>query len=632
MYEADAPLAERRAAALSLDRELLRELLGAEDLRELIDPVALAELELELQHLTEGRRARNPDDLHDLLRRLGDLSADEASARANADPSGWLDELEREGRAIRLRIAGLDRFVAVEDAARYRDALGASLPLGVPTVFTEPTPAPLEGLVARYARTHGPFGTAEIASRLGVGEDRVLGAVASLEAQGRVVRGEFRPGGLEREWCDADVLRSIRRRSLAALRREVEPVEAPALGRFLPEWQAATNPRHGPTALVDAIAQLQGASIPASIVESEVLPSRVRGYRPADLDALCASGDVVWMGTGGIGADDGRIALGFRETLRLVASPLPETPPDGPIHDVLRDHLRERGASFWPELLGAADVADERSVLSALWDLVWAGEVTNDTIAPMRSFLIRRPAKAARAGAKPRPGALRRAGPPAAAGRWSLVSTLLEPEPSTTEAAHARAMQLLERHGVLTREAVLAEGAPGGFAGVYAVLRALEESGKVRRGYFVDGLGAAQFALPGAVERIRDLREASRDASVVALAAADPAQPYGAALPWPHRTEQTAGRPSRTAGAYVVLSDGKPAAFLERGARTLVTFGPEEEGAWIDALASLVKDGRLRRIELSRIDGEPAAGSPFADALRSAGFVDGYRGLVLRGS
>ena len=267
-------------------------------------------------------------------------------------------------------------------------------------------------------------------------------------------------------------------------------------------------------------------------------------------------------------------------------------------------------------------------VLSALWDLVWAGEITNDTIAPMRAFLIRRPAKAARAGGKPRPGALRRAGPPAAAGRWSLVRTLLEPEPSPTEAAHARAMQLLERHGVLTREAVLAEGAPGGFAGVYAVLRALEESGKVRRGYFVDGLGAAQFALPGAVERIRDLREAARESSVVALAAADPAQPYGAALPWP----QNAGRPSRTAGAYVVLADGEPAAFLERGARTLLTFAAGGDGEWIDALASLVKDGRLRRIELSRIDGEPAGGSAFAEDLRTAGFVDGYRGLVLRGS
>jgi len=626
MYEYDAPLAERRAAALALDRDLLRELLGAEDLRELIDPGALADLELELQHLAEGRRARNPDDVHDLLRRLGDLGADEVRARSTTDPSAWLHALESEGRLLRLRVASKERFVAVEDAARYRDALGIVLPKGVPAVFAEPVPAPLEGLVARFARTHGPFVVRDVAIRLGATEERVASALASLDARGRVVRGEFRPGGLGHEWCDADVLRQIRRRSLAALRHEVEPVDAAALGRFLPVWQGVTKPRSGPTALLDTLEQLQGAAIHASILESDVLPSRVRAYRPADLDALCASGDVVWMGAGGVGADDGRIALGFREHLRLIAPPSPEVRPEGDVHDALRDHLRAHGASFWPELLAAAGVADERTVLDALWELVWAGEVTNDTLAPLRAYLLRRPAKAARVGAKPRPGTLRRAGPPAAAGRWSLVVPLLQPEPTTTESAHARATQLLERHGVLTREAVLAEGAPGGYAGVYGVLRALEESGKARRGYFVDGLGAAQFALPGAVDRLRDLREAEREPEVVALAAADPAQPYGAALPWP----ESAGRPARAAGAYVVLADGEPSAFLERGARSLLSFERGRDAAWPDALVSLVKDGRVRRIELARIDGVTAATSPFAEALRDAGFADGYRGFVLR--
>ncbi len=430
MYAYDAPLAERRAAALALDRDLLRELLGAEDLRELIDPGALAALELELQHLTGERRARNADDVHDLLRRLGDLDASEVTARSATDPSAWLDELERAGRALRVRVAGLERFIAVEDAARFRDALGAALPIGVPTVFAESSPAPLEGLVARYARTHGPFDARDVAGRFGVTEDRVAGALASLASKDRVLLGEFRPGGLHREWCDADVLRSIRRRSLAALRREVEPVDATTLGRFLPEWQALTRPRSGPTALVDTVEQLQGAAIHASILESDVLPARVRGYRPADLDALCASGDVVWMGAGGIGADDGRITLGFREHLRLTAPPPPEHLPDGAVHDALRERLRAHGASFWPELLAASGVSDERVVLGALWDLVWAGEVTNDTLAPLRAFLLRRPAKAARSGAKPRPGALRRAGPPSAAGRWSLATTLLEPTPS----------------------------------------------------------------------------------------------------------------------------------------------------------------------------------------------------------
>ena len=632
MYEADAPMAERRAAALSLDRELLRELLGAEDLRELIDPVALAELELELQHLAEGRRARNADDVHDLLRRLGHLSTEEVSARSNADPSGWLGDLERDGRAIRMRVAGQDRFVAVEDAGRYRDALGASLPLGVPGVFTESTPAPLEGLVARFARTHGPFGTADVGGavrhRRGPGRRR-----------GRLARGAG-AGGPGRVPPRRSRTRVVRRRRAAvdppAFARRAAQGGRTGRGararRFVPEWQAATSPRHGPTALVDAIAQLQGASIPASIVESEVLRSRVRGYRPADLDALCASGDVVWMGAGGIGADDGRIALGFRETLRLVAPPLPETPPAGPVHDAIRDHLRERGASFWPELLAAAGVPDERIVLAALWDLVWAGEVTNDTIAPMRAFLIRRPTSAARSGAKPRPGALRRAGPPSAAGRWSLVHALLEPEPSPTEAAHARAMQLLERHGVLTREAVLAEGAPGGFAGVYAVLRALEESGKVRRGYFVDGLGAAQFALPGAVERIRDLREASREASVLPLAAADPAQPYGAALPWPQEPGGAAGAPrgprAPTSCSRTASPRRSSSAALGRCSRSR----PVGTGGGSTPSPRSSRTAGCGGSSSRRSTASPLVGSAFAEDLRAAGFVDGYRGLVLRGS
>ncbi|HEX6231309.1 MAG TPA: DEAD/DEAH box helicase [Actinomycetota bacterium] len=621
MYELDAPLAERRAAALTLDRELLRELLGAEDLRELIDPTALAELELELQSLAEGRRARNADDVHDLLRRLGDLAEDEVRARATQDPAAWLESLVRDGRGLRVRVAAEERFAAVEDAGRLRDALGTSLPRGVPSVFAEPIEAPLEGLVARYARTHGPFHTRDAAARLGVGEERVRAALQALEADGRVVVGEFRPDGAEREWCDVDVLRSLRRRSLAALRREVEPVEAAALARFLPTWHAVDRPRTGPTALTDALEQLQGAAIPASILESDVLPSRVLGYRPTDLDALCASGDLVWTGAGGIGADDGRVVLAFRDRLPVLAPPRPEEPPAGPIHEALREHLRLRGASFWPELAGAAGVPDERAVLAALWDLVWAGEVTNDTLAPLRAFLGRKPR--ARTG-RPRPGAIRRAGPPAAAGRWSLVAPLLEPEPSPTEVAHARAMQLLDRHGVLTREAVLSEGAPGGYAGVYGVLRALEESGRARRGYFVEGLGAAQFALPGAVDRLRELREAP--AGVSSLAAADPAQPYGAALAWP----ESAGRPARVAGAYVVLAGGELAGYLERGGRTLITFGTAAPADVADALAALVKDGRVRRLEISRIDGEPASSSPLADVLRAAGFAEGYRGLVMR--
>jgi ATP-dependent Lhr-like helicase len=385
------------------------------------------------------------------------------------------------------------------------------------------------------------------------------------------------------------------------------------------------RPRQGPGALAEAIEQLQGAAIPASVLESDALPARVAGYRPADLDALSAAGEIVWVGAGGLGTNDGRVALYFRDRLRLLAPSPPEEAPQGSIHESLRRHLAERGASFWLDLVAAAGTADERVVIRALWDLVWAGEVTNDTFAPLRSFLSGRP-RAPKA--KPRPGGLRRAGPPAGAGRWSLVAPLLQPAPSSTEISHARALQLLDRHGVLTREAALGEGVPGGFAAVYGVLKAMEESGKVRRGYFVSGLGAAQFALPGAVDRLRDLRERKESGSALSLAATDPAQPFGMALPWP----DVPGRPARTAGAYVIIQAGEPAAFLERGARSLLTFPAAElDDAWVDALVSLAKEARVRRIELQRIDGVPFNESRWAARLREAGFAEGYRGLVLRG-
>ncbi len=644
MYEGDAPLAERRAAALALDRDLLRELLGAEELRELLDPRALDDVELELQRLAPGRGARGADGVHDLLRSLGPLSEEEVRPRM-AEPSAAaaaIDRVLEEGRAIRVRIAGEDRVAAVEDAARLRDALGVSLPLGIPAAFAEPVAAPLRDLVARYARTHGPFLADEVSARLGVGAERIRPELAGLEAEGRIAHGEFRPGGVEREWCDAEVLRRLRQRSLAALRREIEPVDAAALGRFLPAWQGADRPSGAADALAEAIGRLQGAAIPASILETDVLPARVRAYRPADLDALCASGELVWVGAGGLGAHDGRVTLSFRDRVRLLAPPRAEEPPTGGVHDAIRDHLTSRGASFWPEIVQASGLADERTLLRALWDLVWAGEVTNDTLTPLRAFVGRGRSRPPRAGARPRPGALRRAGPPAGAGRWSLVASLLEPAASPTEIAHARATQLLDRFGVVTRETVLAEGVPGGFAGVYGVLRAMEASGAVRRGYFVAGLGAAQFAHPGAVDRLRAMRESRPDDrepsqgaadgraepgahTAIALAAPDPAQPYGATLPWPDGP----GRPSRSAGAMTVLVDGALAAFLERGARRLLTFGVPPE-AWAEALVALVKDGRLRRIELTSIDGVPAGEAVVAEALRAAGFADGYRGLAVR--
>jgi ATP-dependent Lhr-like helicase len=623
MYEGDTPPAERRAAALALDPDLLRELLGTEELRELIDPDALATIELDLQKLSDGRRAENVDELHDVLREIGDLTPMEVDVRSDGDSAPWIDALVEQRRAILIHVAGEQRLAAAEDAARYRDALGAALPIGLPQAFTEPVDDPLTELVGRYARTHGPFLARDVAARFGVAVDRVVPSLERLMANERVVRGEFRPDGTEREWCDVAVLRQLRRRSLARLRKEIEAVEPSVLGRFLPAWQSVTSPREGPDALVDVISQLQGTAVPASVLESDVLPARLGAYRPADLDALCASGELVWVGAGSLGPADGKVVLLFRDQLALLAPSLGEDLPSGELHEKIRAHLASAGASFWTDLTVATGVADEKVLLPALWDLVWSGEVTNDTLAPLRALAWAKPKRAP--GGKPRPGSLRRVGPPTGAGRWSQVN--YEPRPAPTQTAHAKALQLLDRHGVLTREAVLAEGVEGGFSSVYGVLRALEESGRVRRGYFVAGLGAAQFALPGAVERLREFRESTGGIASV-LAATDPAQPYGAALSWP----SSSGRPARAAGAYVVAVDGECAAYLERGGRSLLTFdAAARTDVWAEALASLQKEARVKRLVIERINGSPAGESAVADVLRAVGFSDSYRGLTLRG-
>ena len=648
MYEGDAPLAERRAAALALDRDLLRDLLGSEELRELLDAGVLADLELELQCLTDGRRARSVDELHDVLRRVGDLSADEVQLRCEPNGSSaapgpqWLATMLSERRIVMVRMADEDRYIAAEDAARYRDALGCSLPMGLPMAFTDPVVRPLEELLRRFARTHGPFVAIDVAQRFGVPVERVAGALAALEGDERVVLGEFRPEGVTREWCEVDVLRQLRRRSLASLRREVEPVEPQALVRFLALWHGIDADRRGPDALVETLGLLQGAALVASTLESEILPLRLRGYRASDLDELCTSGEVVWVGAGALGSNDGRIRLYFADQLPLLTARLePLESPDEPLHRAIRDLLNDLGASFWGQIRAASSSATDAELLAALWDLVWAGQVTNDSLAPLRAVIAgagtgskRSAAMSAQRRSRPRPGRLTRLGPPSGAGRWSLVEPLLLPRPTPTAATHAIAMQLLERHGVLTREAVASEGVVGGFSAVYGVLKLLEERGQLRRGYFVTGLGAAQFAMPGAVDRLRAVREgpdALHPESVgqaVVLAATDPAQPYGATIAWPI----CGGRPARSAGAVVVLSAGRALAWFDWRSHHLLVFADGETVPdWADALAQLVHSGRTRSVEVRKLHGMaiPAAG-PAISELKRVGFVDSYRGLVLR--
>ncbi len=661
MYEGDAPLAERRANALSLDSALLAELLGQAELRELIDPDALAEVEAEVQLLAEDRRAKDLETTADLLRRLGDLTTAEALARGGTP--GWLVELEERRRAIRVRIAGEERWAAVEDAGRLQDALGTALPVGIAEAFTEPVRDPLGDLVSRYARTHGPFHPVDVARRFGLGVAVVDAALARLSASGRVAHGEFRPGGSGLEWCDAEVLRMLRRRSLAKLRKEVEPVPPEALARFLPQWQGlGAQSGRGVDGVLRVVEQLQGVAVPASALESLVLPSRVTGYSPAMLDELTASGEVLWAGQGSLPGNDGWVSLQTADAADLVLPPVGELSPT-PLHDSVLTALDGGQALFFRQLSDRAGSLDDPALVAALWDLVWAGRVTNDTLGPLRALLSggRTTHGAKKAPARPRsrygrPVMPTRSGPPTAAGRWSLLP---DRDPDATRRTHALAEALLDRHGVVTRGAVMAERAPGGFSAVYQVLKAFEESGRVRRGYFVEGLGAAQFAAPGAVDRMRAIaavrpaveempwqtpvpggwdasphaqgqRKRRDDARALVLAATDPANPYGAALPWP--PQESGHRPGRKAGALVVLVDGRVVLYVERGGKTLLSFTDDATcvGPAADALALAVRDGALGKLTVEKADGEPALTSPLGLALEQAGFRPTPRGLRLR--
>ena len=720
MYEGDAPLAERRAQALSLDTDLLAELLGTDGLRELLDPSVVDQTERDLQHLSESRRCRDLEGVADLLRTAGPLTAAEVAARCvdGAASDAWLSELASARRVIQVRIAGQPMWAAIEDAGRLRDALGVPLPLGVPEAFTEPVADALGDLVARYARTHGPFATAAVAGRYGLGPAVVTMALRRLAADGRVVEGEFLPTGTGpagavsngavsngavstrasaggTEWCDAEVLRLLRRRCLARLRKEAEPVPPEVLGRFLPAWHGIGSAldrgfgggvasggrrRADAGAVLEVVERLAGAPVPASALETLVLPGRITGYSPALLDELTSAGEVVWSGAGALPGGDGWLVLAPADGAPLML-PEPGEVSMTPLHEAVLEVLGGGGALFFrmlsdraAALLGGS-LPDDSEMAAAIWDLVWAGLLTNDTLAPLRVALggqQRRAAASPRAAVpRPRPGSPgrrygfgrppmpTRTGPPTVSGRWSLLPGRLEPsggEGAQTVRAHTLALTLLERHGVLTRGAVASERIPGGFAAVYPVLRAMEEAGQCRRGYFVEGLGAAQFALPGAVDRMRALvggvwgggqpphdrgdPGGSPPRECTVLAAADPAQPYGAALPWPDRPGEapSSHRPGRKAGALVVLVDGSLVLYVERGGRTLLSWtdDPELLGPSATALAASVRDGALGRLSVERADGLTVGsgihGSPLAQALEAAGFRPTPRGLRLRAS
>ncbi|MFG2226493.1 ATP-dependent helicase [Streptomyces sp. NPDC048644] len=711
LYEGDSPLAERRAAALSLDSRLLAELLGQAELRELLDPEVLAGLERELQWLTDDRRAKDPESVADLLRLLGPLTDAELAARG-ADPA-WPRELAAARRAISVRIAGADHWAAVEDSGRLRDALGTALPVGIPESFTEPVKDPLGDLLSRYARTHGPFTSEQAAARFGLGTAVTDGALHRLAAAGRLVQGEFRPPvahpsspeaqdaapvyGTGQEWCDAQVLRRLRRRSLAALREELEPVPPAALAAFLPQWQHVGAPRPAPSVsgrpapgapapglrgidgLVRAVEQLQGAPVPASALEKLVLPSRVADYTPAMLDELTSTGEVLWAGAGALPGKDGWLSLHLADTAPLLLPP-PLPLELSALHASVLTALAPGYGLFFRQLADQVRAtthpeATDPQLADALWELAWSGRLTNDTLAPLRSLLgSGRTAgatahRARRAVPRGRYGSLTaatgrtgrptasRSGPPTVGGRWSLLPA---PETDPTHRAHALARALLDRHGIVTRGAVAAEGVEGGFSAAYRVLAVFEETGQARRGYVVEGLGAAQFAMDGAVDRLRAV-SARRDRTAgdaapapdagrgtrpddpqraVVLAAADPANAYGAALPWPDPPEGSTHKPGRKAGSLVVLVDGELALYMERGGKTLLLWPLSQEATppsdirlrqAVEALTTAAHAGAVGTITTERINGTSALSSPFAPLLENAGFHPTPRGLRLRG-
>jgi ATP-dependent Lhr-like helicase len=648
IYEGDSPIAERRAQALTVDPTQLRELLGDIELRDLLDLACIEEVEAGLQHTLEDRHARHPDRVHDLLLRLGALSLEELRARSGPEIEAWAQQLLKERRIIALIVAGETRFAAAEDAGRYRDALGIPPPQGLPIAFLELVDDPLGDLVSQYVRTHGPFQTEDIAKRLGIGVGPVNTIIRRMVSTGRVMEGQFRPGGAGKEWCEVNVLRSIRQKSLARLRREVEPVDQPALGRLVLAWQHVIEPRRGRNALFETIEQLQGLSIPASVLETSILPARLPDYDRRELDMLCSSGAILWVGRESLGQHDGRISLYLSDAAPYLIEKPSDDVPSGKMHGLIRDFLAGRGASFFPQIMMATG-GFPPEVLEALWDLVWSGEVTNDTLQPLRAYVT--PTKTSRTpearmrgatisryrqsirGPSVAPG---RAVDPSAIGRWSLVSNLIYGTASTTERITARARLFLDRYGVVTREAIQSEGLEGGFSAVYGVLKAMEESGAVRRGYFVAGLGATQFSENSALDRLRSLRDPPDVPQTLILSAVDPANSYGSALDWPEH--EGSRRPMRQAGAQVVLMDGSVIAWLPKSERQIVTFlesvperSPEEAADELArALSRLVTSGQRRAVFIEEVDGLSPDQTKLSGPLLESGFKATSKGYLKR--
>lgn len=690
MYETDAPMAERRASMLALDSALLGELLGQVELSKLLDPLVMDQLNQELQRLAAGYRAKGKEGVADLLRELGPLCTQDVAARLDneADEAAtFLSSLEAERRIILVRIGAREHWASIEDAGRLRDALGVALPDGLPAAFLETTVEPLRGLLARFARTRGPFTTGDAASAFGLGVSVVGAALREIVEQGKLLSGHFRinrsakfsrdTGPLaQHEWVSDEVFRRLRIRSLQAAREGTQPVPRQAYTRLLLErqglvadasqraavkgWNPARGALEGQEGVLQVIEQLAGLPLPASVWERQILPARVRDYTPEMLDGLLSSGTVLWSGHGRLGNDDGLVALHLQEfapeTLSMAAH-ASDAPDMSPLQHAILELLADGGAYFVRQLVAQVQIKLARdypvphdspdmlpdNLHTALWDLAWAGCITNDTWTPLRAL--------AKVAQQPRPRALssrRRRGlrglPSAAvsdafhsglnaatlAGRWSLIRT--DPLPDTVQAL-AWTEGLLDRYAVVTRNVTVYENVPGGFSALQPVFRGMEDTGRVIRGRFVLGLGAAQFAERTTVDRLRELAEQTPSVPTpVALSAVDPGNPFGTILPWPAHVSLM--RPARRAGALVVIDGGHLVIYLPQGGRQLFTYidpndatQTEVIAAALAALSTALSRDKRNRFTLELVDDVPVRMSKLAPALKVIGFSSAPKGL-----
>lgn len=634
IYDGDVPLAEKRAASLSLNYTQLKELLGEAELRDLLDVSVIHELALEVQRLDSKYPIRDRDGICDLLLLLGDLERSEILERSHQDAAlvnQWIDSLVVDHRIVPIRIAGTVRFITIEDAGCYRDALGVPLPEGIPEVFLSPAQNAIQELTMRYAKTHTPFVADDLAKRWGITASVVDDSLASLLQENRLIEGAFLPQGSQREWCDPKILRTLKGRSLSRLRAQIKPVDQSKYVDFLMRWQQINAPRSGPDALLDVFEQIQGVAIPFSDLEQFVLPSRIRDFRPADLDELVSAGEIIWRGSGGLNSGDGRVAVYLTDNFAQLALPIEMC--EGELAERIREILMRRGASFFDTI--ATEIGGFRNdTLETLWQMVWAGEITNDTLTPLRSRLQtkatqKKMAKGRRSG---RYRSRRVAQHPGSEGRWSLLDFGESQSIADTERQFVIASQLLERDGIVVREGVLAENLEGGFSRFYPVFKAMEESGRIRRGYFVDGLGPAQFALPGADERLRVASE--KESEAIILAATDPANAFGQSVKWPERSNSAGPRPARTSGARVIIFDGQLIGYLNRASDGLLTFLSKSEPSQTEMSRKLAKAitglAKAGPVFITKIDGKPAKDSSFSRFLEDCGFQSDSRGRLLR--